>query len=57
MSSLKELFVQMGQDYLEFCKDLPKIEHDRRLEDEQYQFTIFKTKDVKPKNQEDGLKK
>lgn len=56
MSSLKELFVQMGQDYLEFSKDLPKIEHDRRLEDEYYQFTILKTKDVKPKNQEDGEK-
>ena len=54
MSSLKELFVQMGQDYLEFCKDLPKIEHDRRLEDEHHQFTILKTKDVKPKNQENG---
>ena len=56
MSSLKELFVQMGEDYLRFSKDLPKIEHDRRLEDEQHQFTILKTKDVKPKNQEDGRK-
>ena len=52
MSSLKELFVQMGQDYLEFSKSIPKI-HDRRLEDEEHQFTILKTKDVKPKNQED----
>jgi len=57
MSSLKELFVQMGQDYLEFCNSIPKIEHDRRLEDEHHQFTILKTKDVKPKNQEDVLKK
>ena len=56
MSSLKELFVQMGQDYLEFSKSIPKIEHDRRLEDEHHQFTILKTKDVKPKNQKDGKK-
>ena len=53
---LKELFIQMGEDYLNtFNEDLlPKIKHDRRLEDEEHQFTILKTKDVKPKNQQDG---
>ena len=53
MKDLQELFIQMGEDYLNtFNKALlPKIEHDRRLEDEEHQITILKTKDVKPKNQ------
>ena len=56
MKSLQELFIQMGDDYLNTFNEelLPKIRHDRRLEDEEHQFTILKTKDVKPKNQQDG---
>jgi len=57
MKDLQELFIQMGEDYLNtFNKALlPKIEHDRRLEDEEHQFTILKTKDVKPKKQQDEV--
>ena len=53
MKSLQELFIQMGDDYLNTFNEelLPKIRHDRRLEDEEHQFTILKTKDVKPKKQ------
>ena len=55
MGDLQELFIQIGESYLNtFNKALlPKIEHDRRLEDEEHKFTILKTK-VKPKKQQDG---
>lgn len=55
MKSLQELFIQMGEDYLNTFNEelLPKIRHDRRLEDEEHQITILKTKDVKPKDKED----
>gem|GEM_PF-5517347 len=55
MGQMKELFIAMRESYAESSR-IQREMHERALNKE-HQFTILKTKDVKPKDKEDGLKK
>jgi hypothetical protein len=55
MGQMKELFIAMRESYAESSR-IQREMHERALNKE-HQFTILKTKDVKPKDKEDGFKK
>ena len=51
---MKELFIAMRESYAESSR-IQREMHERAL-DKEHQFTILKTKDVKPKNKKDESK-
>ena len=55
MGQMKELFIAMRESYAESSR-IQREMHERSLNKE-HQFTILKTKDVKPKDRKDGFKK